>query len=437
MRRDDLSSDAAGADAPIRDIGLVAKRLAGWAYDRRLLAIALIALVMVVFVPHGERIARAIGLVLVLPLAGLGLVVPGWRHGLAFSVVLLACGAYLCALLASSVAGDAAWPLLSRQLIPSIAIPVFLAITGSLLVAFPGFPRWLFLGAGTAAAIITGINIYLFFEHLQPANYPALSDVRLVATLGMPGYTNSTNISATCAVMFAGTVAAALGSGARPWQRTLLLADAGVFLAAIVLTQARSAALAVLAVLLVLALTAPRRFRYPALAGLAACCLLPLAIPLVMETVLARGASLRPEVWSAFLRLIAEKPWIGYGPFSSVTITVGDGYVLDQAHNLVLSAWFRGGVAGAVAMTCILGAGTWWSLRYWRSTGDRLPLCVTAAVLTAGMLDYQLLATYPTWPWPTFWLPFGLAAGAEMACRKRSRRPQEAIAGGVPHRRRD
>jgi hypothetical protein len=36
--------------------------------------------------------------------------------------------------------------------------------------------------------------------------------------------------------------------------------------------------------------------------------------------------------------------------------------------------------------------------------------------------------TYPNWPWVTFWLPFGLAAGAEMALRNLERRRREEAA---------
>ena len=144
-----------------------------------------------------------------------------------------------------------------------------------------------------------------------------------------------------------------------------------------------------------------------------------------------RGSGYRFEVWTKFLELIGERPLTGYGPFSPIGIKLDSGAFIDQAHNLMLSAWFRGGIVGAAAMAFILFGGIYWGRRYWASTGDVVPLCVMVTIVTAGMFDYQLLVTYPTWPWVTFWVPFGLCIGAEMAWRNaRSERLQQPLAKG-------
>jgi len=417
--------------------GLVAvwspvKRLALWSFEHRMLAVGQIAVIALIFLPDGEWLSRFLALPFLFLMASLGLISPG-RPYLTYSHILVACGLYLLALLVASIAGpDASWIDIWRQFRISLLILMFLAATGSLVAAFPNFPLWLCLGAGTVAAIMAAINIYLFFEYLVPAEFTDVSVVRLIAMVGMPAYANSTNISATYAVMFAALAATMLTRNLRSWQRALLGADAALLLAGILLTQARSAFLAVLISLTVLALTAGRRLRYALLATLSAVCLLSLAMPVVRDAILERGSSFRFDVWSKFYSLILERPWIGYGPFSPVAITVGDGYVLDQAHNLVLSAWLRGGIVGAAAMAAILCGGIFWSRRYWKLTGDALPLCVVTAVFAAGMFDYQLMATYPTWPWPTFWLPFGLAIGAEMALRARDLGRAEVSGQGSP-----
>ena len=128
----------------------------------------------------------------------------------------------------------------------------------------------------------------------------------------------------------------------------------------------------------------------------------------------------RLEVWREFLLLIGDGR-LGYGSFSPAGITLHTGKFLDQAHNLVLSAWFRGGLASAPAMVLILVGGIYWSWRHHAATGDAAPLAMMTTIAIAGMFDYQLLVTYPNWPWVTFWLPFGLAAGAEMASRNAAR----------------
>ena len=94
----------------------------------------------------------------------------------------------------------------------------------------------------------------------------------------------------------------------------------------------------------------------------------------------------------------------------------------------MLSAWFRGGIVGACAMGFILCGGILWARRYWLCHGDVVPLCVMVTIAMAGMFDYQLLVTYPTWPWVTFWLPFGLCVGAEMATRKAQQGASDASA---------
>jgi O-antigen ligase len=399
-----------------------AKRTALWTFEHRMLAVAHIAFIALIFIPEGDRTSRSVGLPFLLLMGGLGLISPG-RRSLTWSNVLLACAVYLLALLGSSLAdADASWEAIWREFRISMLILMFLVITGSLLAAFPGFHRWLFLGAGTVAALAAAANIYLFFEHLLPSEIHSLSDVRLLASIGMPEYANSTNISATYAVMLAAVIAII---AARPplWQRALLIADALLLWAGVLLTQSRSAYAAVFVAVAVVIATTVRRHRSLALSILATTSLLALAFPLVREVAFGRGSSFRLEVWSKFLDLIIQRPWVGYGPFNRTTITVGDGYVLDQAHNLVLSAWFRGGIVGAAAMAFILLGGIVWSHRHWKQTKIATPLVVMTTIAIAGMFDYQLLVTYPTWPWPTFWLPFGLSIGAEMASRARQRAP--------------
>jgi O-Antigen ligase len=397
----------------------IVKQTALWTFEHRMLAVAHIAFLALIFFPDGDRISRTAGLPFLLLMAGLGLISPG-RRSLTYSNVLLACAVYLLALLGASLAdADASWAAIWREFRISTLILMFVAITGSLVSAFPSFPRWLFLGVGTIAALAAAANIYLFFEYLVPAEGVSLSEIRLLASIGMPEYANSTNISATYAVMLAGVVAT-LTAWPPLWQRALLMVDATVLGAGVLLTQARSAYVAMLMVFAVLLTTSARRYRYLALGTLAVACVVTFAFPVAREVVFARGESFRLEVWSKFADLIMQRPWLGYGPFDPTTIVVGDGYILDQAHNLVLSAWFRGGIAGAVAMAFIICGGIVWSHRHWTETGSPIPLAVMTAIATAGMFDYQLLVTYPTWPWPTFWLPFGLSIGAEMASRLRA-----------------
>src|SRR4051794_40448259 len=165
-----------------------AKSVALWTFEHRMLAAAHIVFVALIFLPEGELLSRELGLPLLLLMAGLGLISPGRRY-LGYSSILVACGLYLLTLLIASMAGaDASWTAIWRQFRISTLILMFLAITGSLVAGFPGFPRWLSLGVGTVVAIMAAVNIYLFVENIVPADFATINDIRLIAKVGMPAY---------------------------------------------------------------------------------------------------------------------------------------------------------------------------------------------------------------------------------------------------------
>ena len=164
---------------------------------------AQIACLCLIFAPYGDQLSRSVGLPFLLLMAGFGLLSPG-RQSVAYSHVLLACIVYLVAMtLASLAAADAPLADVWRQFRISVLIVAFLAITGSLVAAFPGFPRVLFLVLGTVGALSAAINIFLFSKYMVPTG-SSLFDFRLIASIGMPAYANSTNISATYAVSIRG-----------------------------------------------------------------------------------------------------------------------------------------------------------------------------------------------------------------------------------------
>jgi hypothetical protein len=372
-----------------------------------------------------------------LVMAGLGLLSPGRRY-VVYSSVLVACLIYLVGMDVASLSEvDVSTGQVWRQVRISPLIFAFLMTTGSLVAAFPSYTRWLFLAVGTAAAASAAINIGLYFVYLAPEHIRTLAQVRLLASIGMPEYANSTNISATYAVFFAGVAGTMLYSQVTRLQRAILAVDAAVLFSAVLLTQARSAWLAVLASLVVLMLVASRRIRWTSICVLLVAGVAVFAVPVLRETIFARGDSYRLEIWTRFVEFSWGRPLLGFGSFSPIGVTLKHGRFIDQAHNLVLSAWFRGGLASGLAMAWMLLGSLYWSRRFWSLTGNAVPLSVMTATFTAGMFDYQLMITHPTWPWLTFWLPFGLGIGAEMAWRIRSREtadqhPASAVVRSIP-----
>ena len=307
---------------PIQLVQLT-KRLALWTFQRRILMAAQIVCLCLLFLPYGDRLSRSVGLPFLLLIAGLGLLSPG-RKSVVYSNVLVACVVYLTAMaLASLAAADA--PLLDvwRQFRISVLIVAFLVVTGSLVAAFPAFPRVLFLTLGTAGALNAVINIFLFFKYMV-ADASRWTDIRLITSIGMPEYANATNISATYAILFVAVVSTIFRTWPTVWLRVILVIDATILAVGILLTQARSAWLASLVGLAILAVTGPRRTRVAGIVVLLAAIAFSLATPVVREALMARGSSFRFEVWSKFIDLIAARPLVGYGSFSPLGI-IADG----------------------------------------------------------------------------------------------------------------
>lgn len=400
------------------DLG-VARRLeamAAWSHEWQLPAAALMIFIAAIFFAN-DALPRSLYVATVLPLCGLALFGPA-RRSLAPSTVLFACVVYLLAMdVATLVGGDATGRQMGQQIEATVLIAVFLLITGSMVGAWPRFTDRFFSYVAAAVALSIAINAFIFFRDLDYRYAYTVIAYRLTTTIGMPGYSNSTNISATYAVFFVGALATCTDVGALRRHRLIAALAALVVGAGVVLTQSRSALVAVAIGILVLAMTRSRRLQYAVAAGAALLLVAIMVSPDIRLALFLRGFSDRPELWASFLDLILERPWSGYGSFSPVGVVAG-GVFVDQAHNLVLSGWLRGGVVAAASMAFILAGGIYWSLSYWRATGNSTVLAVIVTIAVAGMFDYQLMITYPTWPWVTFWLPFGLAVGAEMAVRR-------------------
>jgi O-antigen ligase len=200
-------------------------------------------------------------------------------------------------------------------------------------------------------------------------------------------------------------------------ERLLFSASAAVLSVALILTESRSGFVAAILGCAVVAVCGRRWSRI----AFAVAALLVVAVvaasPHLRDLLLVRGASYRPELWSAYLAMGMERPFAGVGLLANIDRPMSDGYVVDQPHNLVLAGFVRGGIAGALAMLAMIGVGIYQAARYWRATRNAIPLALIVTMFGYGMLDYQLLATYPAWPWITFWFPIGVCVGVETLLR--------------------
>jgi O-antigen ligase len=201
------------------------------------------------------------------------------------------------------------------------------------------------------------------------------------------------------------------------WRRIVFGCLAIILIVGVLMTQARSAYLAFALAALVPAAALPPRARLAALGAIAfAVVALPL-LPYARDVIASRGLSHRPEIWVDYFAMAAHGPFFGYGITPNIDQVMRDGLVVDQPHNIVLAALVRGGIIGGAAMLTLLVQCLYWSYRLWLTSRQPTPLCMLVAMTTAGMFDYQLQATNPSWTWVTFWLPIGLAIGAEVMGR--------------------
>lgn len=330
------------------------------------------------------------------------------------SLIFVGVCMYLVALnFASWMNGGVSNYVLNSQIIQSIQIAGFMLVTTLLVVACPAFVTRLFLAVSLIAVLSVGVNIFAFLGQLS--SWHDIFSARLIAKLGMPAYWNATNISATYAVLFVGAISCLLITK-RALHITLLVGASAVLWMGVLMTQARSALIGVMAGLAALALSGTRRVRSTVIGAAISIAIILVAVPAARERVL-RGVSYRPEVWQTFLAKASERPLKGYGAVQDISVWIPSGLLIDQPHNLVLSAQVRGGFVAAIAMLLILFAGVYWTWRFSRSTGQVAPLAVFVTMAVCGMFDYNLLITRADWPWITFWLPIALAVGAETYLR--------------------
>ncbi|MFZ5732139.1 MAG: O-antigen ligase family protein [Pseudomonadota bacterium] len=343
-----------------------------------------------------------------------------------FSVILVAAFVYLLTINLSDWSQPGAVArVLDRQWRYAGQILVFMACFAYAVRAWPEFlPRFV-AALSTLVAVSALHNMIAYVPGIVVTS--DMSSWRLVNTLGMPGYTNSTNISVIYALLFVASAAVIVNSRLPSLLRYWLIPVALILLGGVMLTQSRSAYIGIIVGLMLVLWLAPHAFRRAALlsfiAGIALGVMVLLALPQTRTVLAERGASYRPEIWSIYAGQAQQKPLLGYGGMSNIDIKLGDGTMIDQPHNLVLSAQIRGGIFCALAMITMLLGSLYWSMRFLRLRGEVIPLAMIATVATAGLFDYNLLITPITWPWVTFWLPFGICAGAEIVVRQCSQPP--------------
>ncbi len=344
--------------------------------------------------------------------------------GLSRSFLLRAAAIYVLALwLCTVIYGNSGWwdsrsPIVWRaeHLALSVEVLAFVAATAFLMSKQPFFLTAFFSVMTAIVATSALVNMVEFAFNVPFSG--TLSDFRLVPQLGMPEYFGSTTISLTYSVFIVGAIGTIVDSRLSYARLAVLGASIVILLLAVLWTQSRNAIVTVALSVAVIAAIKSRVMRFVIPFFVILTILLLITLPGTWDALLVRGLSYRPEIWGRYLAEASQHPLVGYGQFADIDVPMHDGFIAFHPHNLVLSAQIRGGVFAAGAMLVMLFGGLFWTWRYWLQTGKLTPFCLILVIVCAGIVDYQLLTTFPTWPWVTIWLPVGLAVGVEHLARR-------------------
>jgi len=379
-----------------------------------------ILVICLVYLMHNIWLARTVLWFVLVPVVLIG----AWPYRSLLPIVksgvfvLSAC--FLLLILATSVPAEGtSVALIWKNLRYVAAILGFVTITAYLMNKQGDFLRLLILFVAPAAAIAAIVDVLSF----SGFSLQTILTTRLEGVKGLTVYYNSNVIGIMFAIPCVGAVALMVSKSLARWQFAMLSACVVVLLGAVVLTGSRgsvTAALSGIAVCLLLA--ANWRLSVTVVAIVAVAAGVVATTPL-LGALLQRGDSLRLTLWPIYLQMAELKPWIGYGLAFDTRVTLPDGNVVMNAHNIILCALVRGGVFSAAALLGVVGFALLGGWRAWRRYGEVGPLALLGTCLVATSVDYEIVPTDLGYLWILFWLPVAICLGTSLP---RSR-------DGLPH----
>ncbi|UYO53014.1 O-antigen ligase family protein [Rhodopseudomonas palustris] len=382
-----------------------------------------------VYLLHSIWAARTVMWFLVVPLMLLSVVPYRRLLPIVTSSVFVMAAAFMLLIIGTTLLGDG-MPVkeLFRQLRYVAAVLVYIILIAYLVSRDEDFLRLLFLWLAPVAAFSV-IRDVGSFSHWS---LHAMLGTRLQGTPGLSVYYNPNYIGIMYAMPCVGAVAIMTTRKLQRIQFAMLLVSAGVLMVGITMTGSRGSLLAAfVGVVVALVLRASWRMMLigaclivvtlvlallmPALgAMLQNPASLQATVPLATE-MLQRGDSLRVELWTVYLQMVALKPWLGYGLMFDTRVILPSGNEVMHGHNIFLCAAIRGGVVSALTLAGLLIAALVSGWRGFRRTGEVTGLGLLAACLAATSVDQEIIPTDLNYLYILFWLPVAICLGAALA----------------------
>ncbi len=135
-----------------------------------------------------------------------------------------------------------------------------------------------------------------------------------------------------------------------------------------------------------------------------------------------RGPGPRINLWADSIRMISERPFLGYGETAKFVLDggideTGFHHFEGHPHNVILYVSLKYGLAGLALWTALTGYVLYRAAVMGKTTGDWTLTVLMIFSLTAMMFTSRNFLASPNAAWLLYWLPVGLILFTNQYCR--------------------
>ncbi|MFE2008511.1 O-antigen ligase family protein [Pseudomonas guariconensis] len=129
---------------------------------------------------------------------------------------------------------------------------------------------------------------------------------------------------------------------------------------------------------------------------------------IVPEVITQRGASYRPAIWMEALRQISERPWLGHGFDTPMTVILPGIDPLSDPHNIELGVLYSGGIVGLALWMTLYGLALYFSWVYRKHPAVTLAATWLIFGFASGLTEGSAFMSRPKEHWYLIWIPMAL-----------------------------
>lgn len=126
------------------------------------------------------------------------------------------------------------------------------------------------------------------------------------------------------------------------------------------------------------------------------------------EVITQRGASYRPAIWMEALRQISERPWLGHGFDTPMTVILPGIDPLSDPHNIELGVLYSGGIVGLALWMTLYGLALYFSWVYRKHPAVTLAATWLIFGFASGLTEGSAFMSRPKEHWYLIWIPMAL-----------------------------